>query len=201
MPYTKEHKQRSKDRILNSAVKLFSQRGFNKVSIDEIMQYAGMTRGAFYAHFHSKEELYAEAIMAASKKSKIYEAIEKCMEGEDMLKNIINFYLDRRHVEQQFPPCPLAFLVTDVANEETKVRETYTQVYQSLVVFMTKHLSPGKISDEKDRMMAVTAMMIGGVAVSRALVDKKTVDSLLASCRRIAHQLVTTQDSDVITKI
>ena len=62
MPYTAEHKARTRARIIEAARVLFNRRGFEQVSIDEIMQHAGLTRGGFYNHFASKDELYAEAI-------------------------------------------------------------------------------------------------------------------------------------------
>ena len=60
MPYSKEHKAKSRERILQSAYQLFATRGFNQVTIDEVMQDCSLTRGAFYAHFISKSDLYSE---------------------------------------------------------------------------------------------------------------------------------------------
>ena len=62
MPYTKEHKQRTREKIVDSARRLFNRHGFTGVSIDEIMADAGLTRGGFYNHFSTKEELYAEVV-------------------------------------------------------------------------------------------------------------------------------------------
>ena len=71
MPYSPEHKQNSREQILSGAMNLFSRKGFSNVSIDEVMAEAGMTRGAFYAHFESKSVLYAEAVMFAALNSKM----------------------------------------------------------------------------------------------------------------------------------
>src|ERR1700704_1176038 len=62
MPYTAEHKQATRERILESARRLFNDKGFAEVSIDEVMDKAGLTRGGFYRHFRDKSELYAEAV-------------------------------------------------------------------------------------------------------------------------------------------
>ena len=61
MPYAAEHKQETRKRIVQSARRLFNRRGFAEVSIDEIMEHAGLTRGGFYKHFDAKEGLYQEA--------------------------------------------------------------------------------------------------------------------------------------------
>jgi len=62
MPYSAKHKRETRQRILESARRLFNSRGFADVSIGEIMQDAGLTHGGFYRHFKDKGELYAEAV-------------------------------------------------------------------------------------------------------------------------------------------
>src|SRR5258708_37091976 len=62
MPYSRQHKDDTRRRILESARRLFNRKGFSEVSIEEIMENAGLTRGGFYRHFGGKEELYAEAV-------------------------------------------------------------------------------------------------------------------------------------------
>ena len=62
MPYSAKHKQDTRQRILESARRLFNSKGFAEVSIGEIMENAGLTHGGFYRHFNDKSELYAEAV-------------------------------------------------------------------------------------------------------------------------------------------
>ena len=69
MPYSAVHKEQSRERILLAAVDLFCRKGFDQVSITQVMQHAKMTHGAFYAHFASKVSLYAEAIQTAAQHS------------------------------------------------------------------------------------------------------------------------------------
>ena len=64
MPWNAEHKTQSRDRILSSAAQLFSHQGFDAVSIDDVMAHAGLTRGAFYAHFKSKSDMYHQSMVA-----------------------------------------------------------------------------------------------------------------------------------------
>src|SRR5215510_7240757 len=62
MPYSAQHKRKTRQRILESARRLFNSRGFAQVSIADIMDDAGLTHGGFYRHFRDKDELYAEAV-------------------------------------------------------------------------------------------------------------------------------------------
>ena len=61
MRYGREHKARTRARILASAARLFASRGYGGASIDDVMRDCGLTRGGFYAHFRSKAALYREA--------------------------------------------------------------------------------------------------------------------------------------------
>src|SRR5215471_6877048 len=65
MPYPADHRERTRERIVRSARVLFNRHGFDRVSIDDVMKHAGLTRGGFYRHFDSKSDLYAEAISFA----------------------------------------------------------------------------------------------------------------------------------------
>ena len=62
MSYPAEHRNLTKQKIVRSARQLFNRRGFDTVSIDDVMADAGLTRGSFYSYFESKGDLYAEAV-------------------------------------------------------------------------------------------------------------------------------------------
>src|ERR1700752_1868748 len=62
MSYPPEHRRLTKQKIVRSARRLFNRRGFDTVSIDDVMAVARLTRGRFYSYFDSKGHLYAEAI-------------------------------------------------------------------------------------------------------------------------------------------
>src|SRR5262249_20384010 len=59
MPYSPDHKKRTRQRILKTAARLFNQKGFSEASIEDIMRAAGLSHGGFYRHFKGKDELYA----------------------------------------------------------------------------------------------------------------------------------------------
>lgn len=194
MPWSTEQKQMTRDRILESAVKLFSARGFDNVTINNVMQEAQLTHGAFYAHFNSKHELYTEAITAATKNSILAKAQEEDGCENLNLSRLIAAYLDIDHVHQKAPPCPLAFLATDVANREDEVRHAYTKVYKDLITILNKQLN--HLPSRNERALVLSALMIGGVAISRALNDEQVVMNLLVSCRKYAEELLDGSDVD-----
>ena len=189
MPYTTEHKQQSRERILQSAVRLFTRQGFDNTSIEEVMSDAELTRGAFYAHFKSKQELYAQAIASTPLFSIFGQPKPEDKDERQWLSQLVSAYLSKLHVQKADLPCPLAFLVTDVAVNEPEPRQAYTDVYlkmNQLIRAYTRRFS----RCDKQTVMAVTAMMIGGVAVARTLTDRKAQDDLLKSCRQEALKLL-----------
>ena len=187
MAWPRHQKQNTRQRILESAARLFSRHGYDNVSIGEVMRGAGLTHGSFYTHFPSKQALYAEAVTDAARASTLARLLAT---GEQQdLQRLLAGYLDISHVRQEQPPCPLAFLTTDVAIREHRVRGAYTRVFRRLVAFLRHGLS-GPATDRRERAMAVAALMIGGVAVSRALDDEATAQALLAACRRFGGELL-----------
>ena len=188
MPYSREHKVRTRERVLAGALRLFSERGFAQVTIDEVMAHAGLTRGAFYAHFTSKEHLYAEAIDHGIRTSAIA-ALAGGPKGLKTLQNIVNSYLSRGHVDGKMAPCPLAFFSTDVGVREHRVRSTYTTAFLSLIGAIGSHASGAKT---EERTLAIAVLMVGGVAVSTAVTDSTLKDNILSGCRRAIMDLVAT---------
>ncbi len=189
MPYTAEHKQQSRGRILQSAVRLFTRQGFESTSIDAVMADAGLTRGSFYAHFNSKQDLYAQAIAYTPVFSVFGQTKPEDLTEQRWLAKLVSGYLSQGHLHKAEQPCPLAFLVTDVAVNEPEARQAYTDVYlkmNQLIRTYTKNFS----HCDRETVMAVTAMMIGGVAVARTLSDRKAEKALLESCRQVALQLL-----------
>lgn len=186
MPYPSTHKPKTRTKILHSAAKLFAWHGFDQISIDAVMADAGLTRGAFYSHFQDKSELYAEAIAYAALTSAIAKLDEELPAGQQV-QTLLQAYLSPEHVRQESSPCPLAFLATDVSQRDPQVRHTYTRVYRSLVNRLAKI---GENRADRAHRLAATAMMIGGVAIARALDDESTSNELLAACRKFCSELL-----------
>ena len=195
MPYSAEHKKATRDKILDSAIKLFSTKGFDQVSIDELMQDAGLTRGAFYSHFKSKQAVYAKAMVKGAKQSQITQAKPDEIEDTEWIKRLLSGYLSVDHVTQKISPCPLAFLITDIANNETEVQDTYTRIFKRINAMVYSHFAndrskgSGSQVSQQDVFSAI-AMMIGGVAISRALNDDELMLELLDSCKHKVNDIL-----------
>jgi len=188
MAWQETHKEQSKDRILKSAAMLFTHYGFEKISIDQVMQNAELTRGAFYSHFRSKSDLYAQAI---SKGAKVASQRKPAYCPQDM-KDFAKYYLSTEHRDNNNEQaCPLAFLVSDINQQDNQVKETYTK---TLKAFMQQAQS---LSNNREKTLQSVVLMIGGLAVSRALDDEEFSNELLAACKAGVTSLSTEEGTDV----
>ncbi len=140
-------------------------------------------------HFKNKNELYVEAILNGVRKSAIAKNYHKVVDDNQALDEIVRNYLAQVSTVKGPSPCPLAFLVTDVANRETEVREAYTISFKGLVKMLSRIIA---IQDESKReaiSRSIATLMIGGVAVGRALNDPQASQELVDACYKIAGML------------
>jgi len=141
--WAKHHKEKTRQRILDSAASRFLQLGYDAVSIDEIMADAELTRGAFYTHFSSKKQLYAEAIKHAGRQSS--SSLESKTDPQDKLCSVIGHYLSPEHCAGETLSCPLALLITDITHRDETVRNAYTQTLQGFLNLVERHATSDNV--------------------------------------------------------
>lgn len=188
MPYSKEHKEKTKNRILESAFTLFTAKGFDGVTVDELMKNCNLTRGAFYAHFSSKAALYRESLQFAASNTQLAQLKPDDISDKAWLKLLLDGYLSIEHVNGD-KPCPLAFLATDIITRDSETKLAYARAYAGINKRIIDYAKSYTNCDE-DKVLALTAMMIGAVAISRTINNPPTARKLLASCRKEAGAIL-----------
>jgi AcrR family transcriptional regulator len=163
--------------------------GFAQVTIDEIMAHAGLTRGGFYNHFDTKEALYAEAISqfvcdGPERWQRAY--IDPSAQGPQLAKMIVDAYLSQEHFEDQDGCCPMVGLPSDAARAGVAVKAAYREVLQMMAGAFEMNLSTGEPS-ARQRALALVALCVGGMVLSRAIDDPTLADDLRNAAR--AHIL------------
>jgi len=185
MAWNKSHKIQTKDKILTSAAELFTRNGFEKVSIDQVMQHAQLTRGAFYAHFSSKSDLYSQSVVKAATLAS-NRHLTQC---SGTIESLTQAYLSQQHRDSEgITPCPLAFLVSDISQQDEMVRNTYTRIFKAFSE------TAKSFSDDENIGLQTAAMMIGGLAISKALNDENLSDKLLKACQLGVSELNKSKD-------
>jgi AcrR family transcriptional regulator len=171
---------------LGAAARLFRQSGYDGVGVDAIMSEAGLTAGGFYAHFPSKEALFAEAMATAlDPKNKLRAPKNSDIGAADSLTALIRGYLSRMHRDTVAEGCPLPALTSDVARKSDATRESYEHQFLRFVNEIEARL-PRRSTPERERALAVVAQCVGGLMLSRAVKNEKLSDLILKACRAAA---------------
>ena len=187
--YPKEQKEETRQRILEAAGRLFREHGYDGVGVDAIMGEVGLTAGGFYAHFKSKETLFAEAIVTAFKnRSDALRSSGSNQNDAEWMKNLIYGYLSRTHRDMIAEGCPLSSITPDVIRGTDQVRENYEKSVQQFASSIIEHLESGETS-ENERALAIVAQCIGGLMLSRAVKDEELSKQLLRASRHAAMKI------------
>jgi TetR/AcrR family transcriptional repressor of nem operon len=189
MPYTPEHKAETRKRIVQSARRLFNRHGFAGVSIDEIMADAGLTRGGFYNHFDTKEELYAEVVTEVlnCRPAERWPELTIDLDAPSVVlaRQIVTAYLSRQHLEDREGTCPLVALPSDVARGGEPVRRAYRLVLEAMVGHLEKGLyaqGPGA----RTQALAIASLCIGGMVVARAIDNPDLAQEIREAAKALA---------------
>ena len=171
MRYPAEQTAAKHERIVKEASRLFRERGFEDVTVGEVMKAAGLTHGAFYAHFGSKEELQAAAVTYGQKVSlgRVQRSKEKKAKG-----SYTERYLSPRHRDNPGDGCTMASLAQEVARSTPELKSAFEQGLQDI-------LRAG--AGARDEAIFRAAAMIGGIVLARAVQDPRFSDEILSSVR------------------
>jgi TetR/AcrR family transcriptional repressor of nem operon len=179
VPWPDDHKQQTRDRIVESAATALRAKGIDGVSIAEIMAEAGLTHGGFYAHFKSKDELVDAALGRASRET-IERLSNNRVPDDRRMEAVIDTYLSAGHASHPELGCPLAALGSELVRGSDQVREgVATRVAQRIE--WVRHLLPeGEATQEN--ATAIVATMLGGLLLARMVGPDKS-DAVLEATR------------------
>lgn len=174
MPYRLDHKAETRARIVEQARRLFNRHGYDNVTIDMVMEAAGLTRGGFYHHFRHKQELFAAAVSAFLMGRG---ALWRAEAGVDALDpavedagHMLHSYLSPEHLGDVEGQCPMIALPSDVGRGEPLVREAYETLLAAMVGLFERALA-GEDGDGRQTALALAAMSVGGMVLARTIPD------------------------------
>lgn len=181
MKVTKEQNAAHHRAIVEAASRLFRERGFDEVSVVDVMNEAGLTHGAFYGHFGSKAALAADACQQA------FEQRIAGWVGDVSLSKSLDGYLSQTHRDNPDTGCPMAAFVSKIANQDKIVQKRFAKGVSDHVEEITGHLATSGLSkaQAKKQASAIVATMIGGLALARSIAatDRDLSSEILANSR------------------
>jgi len=179
MRVSREQAAENHERIVDTASRMFREQGFDGVSVDAIMQEAGLTHGGFYGHFKSKEDLAAQAMTRA-----LDRAVERQSKFTD-LAGLVSNYLSPRHCADPGNGCTIAALGADIAREDTAVRRGLTAHIRAQFDRIAALLKAGGAAHRRKRAIATLAGMVGALTLARAVDDAALSREILAAAREV----------------
>ncbi|MGS4885222.1 TetR/AcrR family transcriptional regulator [Roseibium sp. MB-4] len=193
MPYSAEHKDKTRKKIVETARVLFNRHGFNGVSIDMVMQEAGLTRGGFYNHFKNKEELFSEAVMSflmgRGAEWREDAGIDVTNLRPEMAHQMINAYLSPEHLDDLDGQCPMIALPSDIARGGIEAQQSFQTLLEAMVSLFETNMSSDD-STNRQWAQAIAALCVGGMVLSRALPDSTLAKEVRVAAGQSAKRLL-----------
>ncbi|KRQ16389.1 TetR/AcrR family transcriptional regulator [Bradyrhizobium manausense] len=177
MRYDKGHKDETRRHILEVASAKFRESGIAAVGLAGIMSEAGLTNGAFYTHFASKEELVREVLTDALTRRE--ERHKANLENGVAVETVIRDYLSTRHRDHAGTGCPTAALVAEIARHPKATRDAFTDKVSDLVGLMAKQIRQGTPDERRRKAITIYSTMVGALQLSRAVNDRQLSDEIL----------------------
>jgi AcrR family transcriptional regulator len=179
MRYEKGHKDLTRQRIIEVASGQFRAHGVAAAGLAGIMNEAGLTNGAFYAHFKSKEDLVQAVLCNAL--SRREQTLRTAAESGKGLEGLIRDYLSPRHRDDPGHGCPTAAMVAEIARHPAETRDAFTGKVGAFIELIAAQVGAGSRRARRKTAIAVHGMMVGTLQLARAVNDKRLSDEILES--------------------
>jgi TetR/AcrR family transcriptional repressor of nem operon len=175
----------NRQKLAAAAGRLFRQKGIDGVGVAELCEAAGMTHGALYSHFGSRDQLVTAAFVQgqAASTTRLDDAIGL---GPD-LSAVLDFYVSRRQRDNAVDCCPLLASASEAARQSRPTRRAFAAAFDELSATVATAIRARDPQSEA-RAMVIAASMIGAVAVARAL-DPAQSDALIDAAREVLGAL------------
>lgn len=184
MRVTRAKSIENKEIILDTAARLFREKGFDGIGVNDLMKEAGLTVGGFYNNFTSKEDLIAQSCQrAAQRSSDRWNAHIENPELNNPLQRIASSYLSAKNRDELGSTCLFSTLAAEVPRHTTQVKAVFSQGMESAFETLSK-LMPGENEQQKRaQAIAMFSQWVGALILSRATADKALADEILEVAR------------------
>jgi TetR/AcrR family transcriptional repressor of nem operon len=174
MRFEKGHKDATRRHILDIASRRFRRDGIAATGLAGIMSDAGLTNGAFYGHFDSKDHLVHDAILQALDDVMSSGAV-KSVESE------VCAYLSSQHRDNPDSGCPSATLLAEIGRLPESTRTAYSNKVAAWLDRFAKRLSGKETKESREMAIAIYALVVGTLQLSRAFTDRNLSEAILAA--------------------
>jgi len=180
--------------VIDVASRLFREHGFDGIGLKNLMKGAGLTQGAFYKQFASKDDLAAQASKRALESASRRWSAAAEANPKDPLGAVIAFYLSTGHREERMDGCPVVALGSDAARQSVDVKASFEAGIKNYLEMLGRWIGETDGEDSTDKAMAILSTMVGAVVLSRAVNNKRLSKRFLQAAAKSV--LMTSSASD-----
>ncbi len=180
----------NRETVINVASRLFREHGFDGIGLKDLMKGAGLTQGAFYKQFASKEDLAAQASRRAWESAFNRWSAATAAKPEDPIGAVMAFYLSMGHREEKMDGCPLVALGSDAARQGSEVKASFEAGIKALLEVLDRSIAQTNGSEPEGEAMAVLSLMVGALTLSRIVNDPDLAQAFLDAAAKQIREVV-----------
>jgi TetR/AcrR family transcriptional regulator, transcriptional repressor for nem operon len=189
--YAPEHKDATRRRMIETSGRRFKRDGFDGAGISALVADAGLTNGAFYGHFASKDDLIATVV--SEQLAAQVARVEALPLGFASVETFVREYLSPEHRDDPGSGCPSAALLDEIARQDLATRQAYTGGARALIDAITGHLAVVDSVDARERAIGLFTLLVSSLQLARAVTDPELSDQVLASGYQNAMRIADSQ--------
>jgi TetR/AcrR family transcriptional repressor of nem operon len=185
--------EKNRQTVMDVAGRLFREHGFDGIGLKDLMEGAGLTQGAFYKQFASKEDLAAQASGRALENVSRRWSAAAAANRKDPLGAVLAFYLSPGHREEKMDGCPVVALGSDAARQGADVKASFEagiKAYLEILVRMVAEMNDASKSKANNKAMAILATMVGALTLSRVVNDPDLAQAFLDAAAQQVREVV-----------
>ncbi|MER6941244.1 TetR/AcrR family transcriptional regulator [Nocardioides sp. NPDC127514] len=177
--YSPEHKEATRRRMIETAGRRFKSDGIDGSGIATLVADAGLTNGAFYGHFTSKEDLVASVV--TQQLADQVAVVDALPTGLASVEAFLREYLSAAHRDDPAEGCPSAALLDEIGRCDATTRDAYTEGARSMIEAISRHLEEGGGQQTDERAIGMFTLLVGALQLARAVTDTELSDRILAA--------------------
>jgi TetR/AcrR family transcriptional regulator, transcriptional repressor for nem operon len=172
-------KMLSHERIVQAAARAIRRSGYDGTGVADIMKEAGLTHGAFYAHFESREAMLAEAAdRAGAESNSVAASVIAAAPSDQALRSLMQVYLSKAHLEGIETGCPISALGSEMPRQSPEVRLAATRRIKEMIDLVARQFPDWGQPSAHERALVTVATMVGTLILARAVNDSALSESL-----------------------
>jgi TetR/AcrR family transcriptional repressor of nem operon len=168
MRVSRQQAAENRERVIETASRLFRENGFDGIGLKDLMAGAGLTQGGFYKQFASKDELVTVATRRALESVSERWSKAAAARPDDSLQAVCEFYLSQGHSAERADGCPIVALGSDAARQGPEVKAAFEAGMLGYLDMVTGWLGEGR----EDEAMVMLSTMVGALLLSRIVNDE-----------------------------